>query len=101
MVSRSHRDAVTDAYLVQLPNTRRVACGSSLKFCRLAEGSADHYPRLAPTRDWDVAAGHAVLVAAGGSVVDPDGAALIYGTLGLRIPSFLAWGGAPPRQRGR
>jgi len=101
MVSRSHPDAATNTYLDHLPHARRVACGSSLKFCRLAEGSADHYPRLAPTHDWDIAAGHAVLVAAGGSVTDPDGAAVVYGTAGRRIPSFFAWGGAPPRQRGR
>jgi len=92
MVSRSHLDARTQAYLDRLPHTARIACGSSVKFCRLAEGAGDHYPRLAPTRDWDVAAGHAILVAAGGSVTDPDGAALAYGTADLRIPAFLAWG---------
>ena len=96
MVSRSHLDARTQAYLERLPHSGRTACGSSIKFCRLAEGSADHYPRLAPTRDWDVAAGHAILAAAGGCVSDPDGAPLAYGTAALRIPAFLAWGGAPP-----
>ena len=75
MVSRSHLDAPTQTYLDGLPHTRRIACGSSVKFCRLAEGAADHYPRLGPTRDWDVAAGHAVLMAAGGSVLTPDGSA--------------------------
>jgi 3'(2'), 5'-bisphosphate nucleotidase len=98
MVSRSHLDAATQAYLDNLPHTRRVMCGSSLKFCRLAEGAADHYPRLGPTHDWDVAAGHAVLVAAGGSVIDPDGAALAYGTPQLLIPSFMAWGGPVPTE---
>jgi 3'(2'), 5'-bisphosphate nucleotidase len=92
MVSRSHLDARTQAYLDRLSHTARVACGSSVKFCRLAEGAGDHYPRLAPTHDWDVAAGHAILVAAGGSVTDPDGAPLSYGTAELRIPAFLAWG---------
>jgi 3'(2'), 5'-bisphosphate nucleotidase len=96
MVSRSHLDARTQAYLDGLPHTRRVACGSSLKFCRLAEGAADHYPRLGPTRDWDVAAGHAVLTAAGGSVLTPDGEPLRYGTAERRIPGFLAWGGPSP-----
>lgn len=96
MVSRSHLDARTQAYLGTLPYTQRIGCGSSLKFCRLAEGAADHYPRLGPTRDWDVAAGHALLVAAGGSVTNPDGAALAYGTPELRIPAFLAWGGPAP-----
>jgi 3'(2'), 5'-bisphosphate nucleotidase len=93
MVSRSHLNAPTQAYLDGLPHTRRIACGSSVKFCRLAEGAADHYPRLGPTRDWDVAAGHAVLVAAGGSVLAPDGTPLRYGTPDRRIPGFLAWGG--------
>ncbi len=92
MVSRSHLDARTRAYLDGLPRMQRVASGSAIKFCRLAEGAADLYPRLAPTRDWDVAAGHAILAAAGGSVVAPDGAALIYGSPGLRIPAFIAWG---------
>jgi 3'(2'), 5'-bisphosphate nucleotidase len=96
-VSRSHLDAPTQAYLDVLPHTRLLACGSSVKFCRLAEGAADHYPRLGPTHDWDVAAGHALLVAAGGSVVEPDGAALKYGTAQRRIPAFLAWGSAAGR----
>ncbi len=91
LVSRSHLDARTQAYLKGLPRTRRIPCGSSLKFCRLAEGAADLYPRLGPTRDWDVAAGHAILAAAGGSVVAPDGASLIYGSPELRIPAFVAW----------
>jgi 3'(2'), 5'-bisphosphate nucleotidase len=95
MVSRSHLDARTQAYLGAFANVRRLPCGSSLKFCRLAEGSADHYPRLGPTRDWDVAAGHAILAAAGGRVTAPDGADLTYGSAALLIPSFLAWGAAP------
>jgi 3'(2'), 5'-bisphosphate nucleotidase len=94
MVSRSHLEARTQAYVDGLPATKLVACGSSIKFCRLAEGSADHYPRLAPTRDWDVAAGHAILSAAGGRVISPGGAPLTYGTGDLRIPAFLAWGAA-------
>jgi 3'(2'), 5'-bisphosphate nucleotidase len=96
MVSRSHLDGPTQAYLDGLGHTRRIACGSSVKFCRLAEGAADHYPRLGPTRDWDVAAGHAVLAAAGGSVLAPDGEPLRYGAPDRRIPGFLAWGGAAP-----
>jgi 3'(2'), 5'-bisphosphate nucleotidase len=101
MVSRSHLDPSTEAYLDALPHTRRIACGSSVKFCRLAEGMADHYPRLAPTHDWDVAAGHAVLTAAGGSVIRPDGAALAYGTAERCIPGFLAWGGLMPAEGAR
>ena len=69
VASRSHLDARTEAYLERLPGARRVASGSALKFCRVAEGAADHYPRLGPTHDWDVAAGHAIVAAAGGCVV--------------------------------
>jgi len=97
-VSRSHLEARTQAYLDGLPRTQRLGCGSSVKFCRLAEGTADLYPRFGPTRDWDVAAGHAVLAAAGGSVVKPDGAALVYGSPELRIPAFIARGGAAPAE---
>jgi 3'(2'), 5'-bisphosphate nucleotidase len=100
MVSRSHLDRPTEAYLKHLPHSRRIGCGSSLKFCRLAEGAADHYPRLGPTMDWDIAAGHAILTAAGGVVTELDGSNLKYGTPGLRIPSFLAWGD-PERAEGR
>jgi len=75
-----------------LPRAKRAACGSSIKFCRVAEGSADLYPRLAPTHDWDIAAGHAILVAAGGNVTAPDGSQVVYGTKELLVPAFLAWG---------
>jgi 3'(2'), 5'-bisphosphate nucleotidase len=92
VVSRSHLDAPTETYLKHVPHTERIGSGSSLKFCRLAEGVADHYPRLGPTMDWDIAAGHAILAAAGGIVIGLDGSPLKYGTPGLRIPSFLAWG---------
>jgi 3'(2'), 5'-bisphosphate nucleotidase len=92
MVSRSHLDARTETYLKRWPGARREACGSALKFCRVAEGAADLYPRLGPTHDWDVAAGHAIITAAGGSVVAPGGTPLVYGSAGLKIPAFLAWG---------
>jgi 3'(2'), 5'-bisphosphate nucleotidase len=92
MVSRSHLDARTKAYVDGLPAAKLVPCGSSIKFCRIAEGTADHYPRLAPTRDWDVAAGHAILKAAGGSVTTPDGGPIVYGTNDLLIPAFIAAG---------
>jgi 3'(2'), 5'-bisphosphate nucleotidase len=91
-VSRSHLDAATDAFVAQLVNATRLVCGSALKFCRVAEGAADLYPRLSPTSEWDVAAGHALLAAAGGAVTTPDGTPLIYGRPGLRIPAFIAWG---------
>jgi len=92
LVSRSHLDPATDAYLARVRPAQRIACGSSLKFCRLAEGVADLYPRLAPTSEWDVAAGHALLVAAGGAVTRPDGTPLQYGQGDVRIPAFIAWG---------
>jgi 3'(2'), 5'-bisphosphate nucleotidase len=98
VVSRSHLDDATRRYLGELPHTASVACGSSIKFCRIAEGAADHYPRLGPTHDWDVAAGHAILVAAGGSVVGWDDEVIAYGTPDLVIPAFFAWGGPVPTE---
>jgi 3'(2'), 5'-bisphosphate nucleotidase len=90
LVSRSHLDARTKAYLEGLPKAQTVGCGSAVKFCRIADGSADLYPRLAPTRDWDVAAGHALVEAAGGRVRAPDGTPLAYGTPERLIPGFIA-----------
>lgn len=92
LVSRSHLDARTQAYLGGLPLARTVPCGSALKFCRIAEGLADLYPRLAPTHDWDIAAGHAVVEAAGGRVRAPGGEPVRYGTPRLLIPGFIAAG---------
>ena len=92
LVSRSHLDPRTRAYLQRLPQPRTIACGSALKFCHVAEGAADIYPRLAPTHDWDIAAGHAIVVAAGGQMLAPDGSALAYGTPELLIPAFIACG---------
>jgi 3'(2'), 5'-bisphosphate nucleotidase len=92
LISRSHLDPGTKAYLAGLPQASPVSCGSSIKFCRIAEGSADLYPRLAPTHDWDVAAGHAILAAAGGEVTAADGSQPIYGTPKRLIPSFIARG---------
>ena len=90
-VSRSHLDERTTSYLAGLPHAKLFRSGSAIKFCRLAEGTADLYPRLAPTRDWDVAAGHAILRAAGGEIVTPDGGPIVYGTATRLIPGFLAW----------
>jgi 3'(2'), 5'-bisphosphate nucleotidase len=92
LVSRSHLDPATEAYIERLKPSERISCGSSLKFCRLAEGAADIYPRLTPTSEWDIAAGHAVLACAGGAVTMPDGGALVYGRPGFLIPAFIAWG---------
>jgi 3'(2'), 5'-bisphosphate nucleotidase len=73
-----------------------VAVGSSLKFCIVAEGEADIYPRASPTREWDTAAGHAVLVAAGGLVDGPDGTPLHYGKRAFLNRAFVATAGWKP-----
>jgi len=95
VASRSHGDtAALDAFL----NGRKVAslanAGSSLKLCLVAAGEADLYPRLGRTMEWDIAAGHAVLLAAGGSVADLAGKSLRYGKPGLDNPHFVAAGSA-------
>jgi 3'(2'), 5'-bisphosphate nucleotidase len=93
-VSRSHGDSRTEALIASRPDTIRQVLGSAVKFCRVAEGRADFYPRLAPTCEWDVAAGHAVVVAAGGKVTDASGTVLRFGGLceGFIVPEFIAWG---------
>jgi 3'(2'), 5'-bisphosphate nucleotidase len=90
MASRSHLEARTRAFIERFPQAKLEQCGSSIKFCRVAEGKADLYPRLAPTHDWDVAAGHAIVTAAGGQVAAPDGSPIVYGSTELIIPAFLA-----------
>lgn len=101
-VSRSHGDARTESFIAGRPGAVRLELGSAIKFCRVAEGGADIYPRLAPTCEWDIAAGHAVLVAAGGAVTDSRGAALRFG--GERpdfiVPEFIAWGDLAARIAG-
>jgi 3'(2'), 5'-bisphosphate nucleotidase len=94
VVSHSHLDPATEAFLATLKIARRSSAGSSLKLLMLAQGQADVYPRFGPTMEWDIAAGHAVLAAAGGAVVEVDGSPLRYGKTqsGLRNPSFIAWG---------
>ncbi len=94
MASRSHADAETEAFLATLPVAERRTAGSSLKFCAIAEGIADLYPRFGPTMEWDTAAPQAVLEAAGGSCATFDGATLGYGKPGWRNPDFLARGAA-------
>src|SRR5262249_47060177 len=79
VASRSHRTPETDAYLKRYEIGELVSIGSSLKFCKVAAGEADFYPRLGTTMEWDTAAGHAILAAAGGRVVTGDGAPLRYG----------------------
>jgi 3'(2'), 5'-bisphosphate nucleotidase len=91
-VSRSHLDAETEIFLTEFRIAGRVSGGSSLKFCLVAEGSADIYPRFGRTMEWDTAAGHAVVRAAGGSVRDVDGNELAYGKPGFENPSFVVRG---------
>ena len=89
--SRSHLDAATQAWIDRHPVAEVRPSGSSLKFFAIAAGEADVYPRLAPTMEWDTAAGHAVLLAAGGSVTDLDGQPLRYGKPAYRNGHFVAW----------
>jgi 3'(2'), 5'-bisphosphate nucleotidase len=96
VASRSHRDASTDEYLAPLPVRSFVSAGSSLKFCLVAAGEADLYPRLGRTMEWDTAAGQAVLEAAGGTVCRLDGAPLLYGKPGFENPHFVARGARSP-----
>ncbi|MGY3450354.1 3'(2'),5'-bisphosphate nucleotidase CysQ [Bradyrhizobium sp. USDA 4353] len=93
-VSRSHGDARSEAFIAARPGAERLALGSAVKFGRLAEGLADIYPRLGPTSEWDVAAGHAVVVAAGGTVTSEAGTPLRYRERAdsFIVPSFIAWG---------
>lgn len=94
VMSRSHLDPATEAFLARLEPIVRRPNGSAIKFCRIAEGTADVYPRLATVCEWDVAAGQAVLTAAGGIVTTPQGGPLAYGRVAenFRVPAFIAWG---------
>jgi 3'(2'), 5'-bisphosphate nucleotidase len=92
-ISRSHADGeVARARERGLNVAGTIVAGSSLKFCRLAEGVADLYPRFGTTMEWDTAAGQAVLEAAGGRVETVDGAVLNYGKPGFKNPHFIAYG---------
>lgn len=97
VVSRSHLDEDTKTFLSQHAVADTVSGGSSIKFCLIAEGKADVYPRFGRTMEWDTAAGHAVLCAAGGVVLDETGRPLLYGKMerGLDNPGFVAWGRRP------
>jgi 3'(2'), 5'-bisphosphate nucleotidase len=93
-MSRSHGDDRTRAFAEKAGVCHTRTAGSSLKFCLVSEGNADVYPRFGPTMEWDVAAGHAVVSAAGGQVVHPDGTAFRYGkaAAGFRNGPFVVWG---------
>ena len=99
IASRSHRSAETDAWLEQFEIAEIVSAGSSLKFCRIAEGVADLYPRLGRTMEWDIAAGHAIIAAAGGTVETLDGEPLAYGKPGFESPRFVVRGLPPEGER--
>ena len=93
LVSRSHPDAKMEAYLEAFTIKDRISAGSSLKFCLIAAGEADIYPRFGRTMEWDTAAGDALLRAAGGRVLNHDKSALVYGKAGGDNPDgFVAFG---------
>jgi 3'(2'),5'-bisphosphate nucleotidase len=102
VASRSHRTPETDAYIGRYDVEKLVAAGSSMKFCAVASGKADLYPRMGTTMQWDTAAGDAILRAAGGRVVTLDGQPLAYGPAGkpgaegYRNPWFVAAGSITP-----
>nr|WP_018988981.1 3'(2'),5'-bisphosphate nucleotidase CysQ [Aromatoleum toluclasticum] len=93
VASRSHGDATAlDTFLAGRKVAKLASAGSSLKLCLIAAGEADLYPRLGRTMEWDIAAGHAVLAAAGGRVTRLDGNPLAYAKPGFENPHFAAWG---------
>jgi 3'(2'), 5'-bisphosphate nucleotidase len=92
VASRSHADPATEAFLDEAGVAERISAGSSLKFCLVAEGKADLYPRFGRTMEWDTAAGHAVLAAAGGRVTTRDGAPFLSRKPGFENPGFIARG---------
>ncbi len=95
--SRSHRDSERfDTFIAPLPVAELRHSGSSLKFALVAAGEADLYPRFGRTMEWDTAAGHAILRAAGGCMTLPDGSPLLYGKDGFLNPPVVAWGAPQP-----
>jgi 3'(2'), 5'-bisphosphate nucleotidase len=92
VMSRTHPDADTQAFLARLAVSDIRCAGSSLKFCMIAEGEVDIYPRFGPTMEWDTAAGHAIVVAAGGVVLTPEGEPFLYAKSeqGYRNGPFVA-----------
>ncbi len=91
--SRSHPSAKTTEFLDTIKVKEMIPGSSSVKFCQVAEGSADIYPRFGRTMEWDTAAGHAILDAAGGRVTTADGQPFLYGKPGYENPHFIAYGG--------
>lgn len=103
VVSRSHIDTRTAAMIRAQGDVVRSRVGSALKFARVAEGGIDAYPRLSPTMEWDVAAGHAIVTAAGGVVTDSSGEPIKFGRMqsGFVIPELIAWGDPASVRRNR
>jgi len=93
--SRSHSNQEKIAQFLDISKIKEtVKCGASLKFCVIAEGKADMYPRFWPTSEWDIAAGHAILKSAGGDILTPEGEEMIYGKVEKKFenPYFIAYG---------
>ena len=96
VASASHRDYATNNWLAKNNIANTVSIGSSLKFCLVAAGEADVYPRFGPTMEWDTGAGDAVLRAAGGHMTNLDDSMFLYGKPDYRNDAFIAWGGYKP-----
>ena len=93
VASRSHPSPELEDYLIKQPVKRTISVGSSLKFCAVAEGRADLYPRFGPTMEWDTAAGQAIVEAAGGHVRTMEGRSLVYNKSSLLNPHFIVGAG--------
>lgn len=98
VASASHRDKQTDIWLKENKISKTTSIGSSLKFCLVAAGQADVYPRFGPTMEWDTAAGDAILRAAGGNITHPDLSNFNYGKSFYRNGPFIAWGNYKGRE---
>ncbi len=98
VASKSHRSPETDEWLAKFDVAETAGAGSSLKFCLIAAGEADLYPRMGRTMEWDTAAGHAVVEAAGGRVLTEEGTPLLYGKRerGYDNPHFIVYGDVSP-----
>jgi 3'(2'), 5'-bisphosphate nucleotidase len=94
-ISHSHINKPTEDYLLSKNIGERIPCASSIKFCFLAEGKGDIYPRFGPTMEWDTAAGHAILKAAGGDITLPGGETFLYGKANFLNGNFIAFGSHP------
>ena len=92
VASKSHKDKSTENWLLNNNINKTISTGSSVKFCLIASGEADVYPRFGPTMEWDTAAGDAVLCSAGGKVVNPDGSDFLYAKQNYKNGPFIALG---------